>query len=74
VAKKKPDRTISSGIEGPAQLNLFVELASFTDDWADSNLGDDELRQLEDEIARNPTRVPVVPSTGGARKLRRPQP
>jgi mRNA-degrading endonuclease RelE of RelBE toxin-antitoxin system len=35
-------------------------------------LGDDELRALEDEIARNPTRAPVVPGGGGARKLRRP--
>jgi mRNA-degrading endonuclease RelE of RelBE toxin-antitoxin system len=37
-------------------------------------LGDDELRALEDEIARNPTRAPVVPGAGGARKLRRPDP
>jgi mRNA-degrading endonuclease RelE of RelBE toxin-antitoxin system len=74
VAKKKPDRTISSGVGGPAQLYLFVEVASFTDDWANLKLGDDELRALEDEIARNPTRAPVVPSGGGARKLRRPDP
>jgi hypothetical protein len=74
VAKKKPDRTISSGVGGPAQLYLFVEVASFTEDWADLKLGDDELRALEDEIARNPTRTPVVPGGGGARKLRRPDP
>ncbi len=73
MTKKKPDRTISSG-GGPAQLYLFVDIASFTDDWADLKLGDDELRALEDEIARNPTRAPVVPSGGGARKLRRPDP
>jgi mRNA-degrading endonuclease RelE of RelBE toxin-antitoxin system len=29
---------------------------------------------LEDEIARNPTRAPVVPGGGGARKIRRPDP
>jgi mRNA-degrading endonuclease RelE of RelBE toxin-antitoxin system len=74
VAKKKPDRTISSGVRRPAQLFLFVQLASFTDDWANLKLGDDELRALEDEIARNPTRAPVVPSGGGARKLRRSDP
>jgi hypothetical protein len=74
VAKKKPDRTISSGAGGPAQLYLFVDVASFTEDWADLKLGDDELRALEDEIARNPTREPVVPGAGGARKLRRPDP
>jgi mRNA-degrading endonuclease RelE of RelBE toxin-antitoxin system len=74
VAKKKPIRTISAGVEGPAQLYLFVELASFTDDWADLKLGDDELRALEDEIAHNPTRAPVVQSAGGVRKIRRPDP
>ncbi len=74
MGKKKPVRTISSGIRGPAQLYLFVEVASFTQDWADLKLGDDELRAMEDEIARNPTRAPVVPSGGGARKLRRPDP
>ena len=35
MAKKKPDRTISSGAGGPEQLYLFVEVASFTEDWAD---------------------------------------
>jgi hypothetical protein len=39
VAKKKPDRTIASEVGGPAQLYLFVELASFTEDWADLKLG-----------------------------------
>ena len=74
MAKKKPDRTISSGAGGPAQLYLFIEVASFTEDWANLKLGDDELRALEDEIARNPTRAPVVPGGGGARKPRRPDP
>ncbi len=50
VARKKPDRTISSGAGGPAQLYLFVDVASFTEDWADLKLGDDELRALEDEF------------------------
>ncbi len=74
MPKKKPVRTISSGAGEPAQLYLFVAVASFTDDWDDLKLGDDELRSLEDEIARNPTRAPVVPSAGGARKLRRADP
>jgi mRNA-degrading endonuclease RelE of RelBE toxin-antitoxin system len=74
VAKKQPDRAIYSGTGGPAQLYLFVDVASFTEDWADLKLGDDELRALEDEIARNPTRAPVVPGGGGARKIRRPNP
>jgi hypothetical protein len=74
VAKKKPERTVIGGAGGPAQLYRFVDIASFTADWADLGLGDDELRALEDEIARNPTRAPVVPGGGGARKTRRPDP
>ena len=74
MAKKKPDRTTYSESGGPAQLYHFVDVASFTEDWADLRLGDDELRALEDEIARNPTRAPVVPGGGGARKIRRPDP
>src|SRR3954470_23047650 len=67
-------RAIASGSGGPAHLYRFVDLASFTEDWADLKLGDDELRALEDDIARNPTRSPVVPGGGGARKIRRPDP
>jgi mRNA-degrading endonuclease RelE of RelBE toxin-antitoxin system len=71
VAPEKADREISSA-GGPARLYRFVDIASFTEDWAALKLGDDELRALEDEIARNPARAPVVPGGGGARKLRRP--
>jgi hypothetical protein len=74
MARKKSDRTIHSGSGRPAQLYHFVDVASFTEDWADLGLGDDELRALEDEIARHPTRAPVVPGGGGARKIRRPDP
>jgi hypothetical protein len=74
LARKKPDRTTYSETLGPAQLYHFVDVASFTEDWADLKLGDDELQALEDEIARNPTRAPVVPGGGGARKIRRRDP
>jgi mRNA-degrading endonuclease RelE of RelBE toxin-antitoxin system len=74
VAKKKPYRAISSRAGVPAHLYRFVDVASFTEDWADLRLGDDELRLLENEIARSPTRSPVVPGGGGARKIRRPDP
>jgi hypothetical protein len=74
VAKKNANRAIYAEPGGPAQLYRFVDVASFTEDWADLKLGDDELRALEDEIARNPTRAPVVPGGGGARKTRRPAP
>jgi mRNA-degrading endonuclease RelE of RelBE toxin-antitoxin system len=72
VARKKPERVTYSESRGPAQLYHFVDIASFTEDWADLRLGDDEPRVLEDEIARNPTRAPVVSRGGGARKIRRP--
>jgi mRNA-degrading endonuclease RelE of RelBE toxin-antitoxin system len=74
VARKKPDRAPDPGTNGRAQLYHFVEVASFTEDWADLRLGDEELWALEDEIARNPTRAPVVPGGCGARKIRRPNP
>jgi mRNA-degrading endonuclease RelE of RelBE toxin-antitoxin system len=74
VARKKPRREIRSDAGAPAQLYHFVDVASFTEDWADLRLGDDDLRALEDEIARNPTRAPVVAGGGGARKIRRPDP
>src|SRR3954470_907470 len=67
-------RAIASGSGGPARLYRFVDVASFTEDWADLRLGDDKLRTLEDEIARDPTRAPVVPGVGGVRKIRRPHP
>jgi mRNA-degrading endonuclease RelE of RelBE toxin-antitoxin system len=70
VGKDKRARAIFSGAGGPAQLYHFVDIASFTKDWADLNLADDDLRQLEDVIARNPTQAPVVPGAGGARKIR----
>lgn len=74
MVRKKQDRTIDDGAEDPSRLYLLIHLASFTKDWTDLGLGDDELRALEDEIADAPTRVPVVSGGGGVRKLRRPDP
>jgi len=74
VGKKKPGRAIISRSGGPARLYRFVDVASFTEDWADLRLGDDELRALEDAIACDPTRSPVVPGGGGVRKIRCPDP
>lgn len=74
MSKKKPNRTIYSRTAAPAQLYRFVDVASFTEDWADLGLSDDELRALEDQIARHQTRSPVVPRGGGVRKIRRPDP
>jgi mRNA-degrading endonuclease RelE of RelBE toxin-antitoxin system len=74
VARQTPDRVIYSEAGGPARLYRFVDVVSFTEDWADLRLGDDELRARENDIARNPARAPVVPGGGGARKTRRPDP
>ena len=75
MARKKSDRTIYSEARGPAQLYHFVDVASFTEDWADLRLGDDELRALEDEIALATRRGP--PSFRAAAvpgEIRRPDP
>ena len=74
MAKKDPDRAIHSGAGDPARLYRFVDIASFTEDWVDLKLGDDELRMLENVIARDPTRAPVIPGGSGVRKIRRPRP
>lgn len=71
MAKHQPRRTIASQADAPVRLYRFVDLATFTEDWAELKLGDDELRALENEIARDPTRASVVPGGGGARKIRR---
>src|SRR5262249_47304700 len=70
MAKKKASRAADAAGGGPGALYRYVQIVTFTEDWADLGLGDDELRVLEDEIGRHPTRAPVVPGGGGARKIR----
>ena len=72
VARKRAKRAIFSGSGVPAGLYRFVDLASFTEDWASLRLGEEERRALENEIARDPVRAPVVSGGGGVRKIRRP--
>ncbi len=72
--KKRYGHASGSESARPASLYRFVDVASFTEDWSDRGLEDEALRELEDAIARNPTRAPVVPGGGGARKIRRPDP
>src|SRR5262249_41217372 len=74
VARKRTDRATNPGGNGRAQHYHFVEVGSFTEDWADLRLGEDELWALEDEIACHPTRAPIVRGGGGARKIRPPNP
>ena len=74
MARKRAGRAIFSGSGGPGRLYRFVDIGSFSEDWADLRLGEEERRGLENEIARDPTRAPVVPGGGGVRKIRRPDP
>lgn len=48
----------------------FVELDVFTADWRRLRLDDDDLLELQVSIMLSPKGAPVVPGTGGLRKLR----
>ncbi len=48
----------------------FIEAQGFSDDWRDLGLGDDELQALQIAIMIGPKKAPVIPGTGGLRKLR----
>lgn len=48
----------------------FVRFPSFTRDWERLGLDDADLRSLEIEILKDPTRAPVIRGTGGLRKIR----
>jgi mRNA-degrading endonuclease RelE of RelBE toxin-antitoxin system len=74
MAKKKRKDAEKQPTAGPGGLYRFVDITSFAQDWSDLGWGDDELRLLEDVIGRDPTRPPVVPGGGGARKLRMADP
>ncbi len=55
----------------PEDLLHFIETRVFTRAWADLGLDDeDDLMSLQLLIMANPKGAPVVPDTGGLRKLR----
>lgn len=55
----------------PADFVHFVHLDEFADDWERLGLDlEDDLSALEFLIMANPKGAPVVPGTGGLRKLR----
>ncbi|HWE38717.1 MAG TPA: hypothetical protein VG406_19370, partial [Isosphaeraceae bacterium] len=68
--RRAPGRSIVASGSGPGGLYRFIEIGTFTEDWSDLGLDDDDLWDLEDRIAREPTRAPVVPGGGGVRKIR----
>jgi hypothetical protein len=51
-------------------LMVFIELHGFRDDWRTLGLTDDELWVVQEVILADPKGSPVVPGTGGLRKLR----
>lgn len=48
----------------------FVETRHFTKEWTDLNLTVEDLMDLQDLLKDDPTIYPVVPGTGGLRKMR----
>jgi mRNA-degrading endonuclease RelE of RelBE toxin-antitoxin system len=54
----------------PERWPRFVRFPSFTRDWERLGLDDEDLLSLELEILKDPTRAPVIPGTGGLRKIR----
>ena len=53
------------------QINReFVMMPEFDHQWKHLGLGDEELRQLQDELLENPKAGAVLRGTGGLRKYR----
>lgn len=51
-------------------LYEFVQSKQFTKEFDSLGLDDEQLRQLELEIMKDPKRFPVIPKTGRLRKMR----
>lgn len=54
----------------PEEWPRFVRFPAFSRDWERLGLDDAALRALEIEILKGPSRAPVIPGTGGLRKIR----
>lgn len=48
----------------------FVYTHGFVREWNRQRLTDEDLQALEESLSRDPGSVPIVPGTGGLRKLR----
>lgn len=48
----------------------FIHTSIFDKQWKDLGLGDDELAELQGELAESPKLAPVIQGTGGVRKVR----
>lgn len=54
----------------PEELLTFIEMRPFTASWRDLGLSDQDLMALQIMIMLRPRGFPVVPGSGGLRKLR----
>lgn len=54
----------------PMELLSFIEMEGFYQDLKDLGLDDDDLSALQVLIMSNPKIPPVIPGTGGLRKIR----
>jgi hypothetical protein len=54
----------------PYELFHFVEMEGFYEEWVRLRLTDDDLSRLQWTIMRDWRHSPVVPGTGGLRKIR----
>ncbi len=52
------------------EVVAFIQMGGFVDEWENLKLSDEDLRILELTIMARPTNAPVVPGTGGLRKMR----
>ena len=54
----------------PENLLEFIETNTFVEDWDVLGLSDDDLSALQITIMQGGKHAPVIPATGGLRKLR----
>ena len=59
-----------SSVFNPEDWLLFVESRVFSQKWKKLEMDDETLRKLQVAIMLGPERHPVVPGTGGMRKIR----
>ena len=48
----------------------FIIMPEFERNWRDAELDDNDLKELQAYLCRYPKSSPVIPDTGGLRKLR----
>ena len=66
-----PSRSsLSSHFPVSVDLLHFIEMKPFTRTWVELRLGDEALAAVQTMIMAQPKLAPVVPGTGGLRKMR----